>query len=106
MGIVRALDWTLGQRRKETIMRHTVEEFAAIVRDERRTELRKRYRDSDQWTWEMTQVRPGKVYTKVDTGPEHNMSGKYMVDTLPGSSTASKATARFTKATVTAPWTP
>lgn len=38
----------------------------------------------EQADWETVQVRPGKVYTKVDLGPQHNMSGKFMVEIATG----------------------
>lgn len=63
----------------------TVEEFAAVLLAARQDRLRRDYPDSDQWEWEKVQVtNPGKVYTKVDVGPNHNMSGKYMVDNATG----------------------
>jgi hypothetical protein len=33
---------------------------------------------------EITQVVPGRVYTKVDVGPAHNMSGRYMIENATG----------------------
>jgi hypothetical protein len=42
------------------------------------------YPTSPQWSWERVQVIPGPKYTKVDIGPEHNMSGKYMIDNATG----------------------
>jgi hypothetical protein len=44
----------------------TIEELAATVLEQTR------------------QVRPGKKYTKVDRGPEHNMSGFLMIDNETG----------------------
>lgn len=63
----------------------TIEEFARQVQDETQAELRRRFPESP-WMWEseVTQVVPGRVYTKVDVGPPHNMSGRYMVDNQTG----------------------
>jgi len=33
---------------------------------------------------ETVQVVPGRKYTKIDVGPAHNMSGRYMVDNVTG----------------------
>ena len=65
-------------------MTTTVEEFAAMLLASRQEELRHLYPTSDQWEWERVNVKPGRVYTKVDVGPEHNMSGKYMVKNATG----------------------
>jgi hypothetical protein len=62
----------------------TVEQFAAIVQKQRQAEVKQRYPDSPHMWNEVTQVKPGKVYTKVDVGPEHNMSGKYMIEHATG----------------------
>lgn len=62
----------------------TVEEFAALVLEQRQARLRADYPTSDQWEWETVNVKPGKKYTKVDVGPRHNMSGEYMIDNATG----------------------
>jgi hypothetical protein len=63
----------------------TVEEFAQLIQDQTQAELKRRFPDSP-WMWEseVTQVVPGRVYTKVDVGPPHNMSGRYMIDNRTG----------------------
>jgi hypothetical protein len=61
-----------------------VERFAAMVLQQRQERLRTSYPDSPQWEWERVSVKPGPVYTKVDVGPEHNMSGKYMIENATG----------------------
>ena len=63
---------------------HTIDEFAAIVQAQQQDRLRRDYPESDQWKRQITQVKPGKIYTKVDVGPEHNMSGRYMVENATG----------------------
>jgi hypothetical protein len=63
----------------------TVEQFAALVLAQRVARLRHDFPDSPFMAdAETVQVKPGKVYTKVDVGPRHNMSGKYMVDNETG----------------------
>lgn len=62
----------------------TVEEFAALVQQEQRDRVRRDYPTSDQWQHEVAVVKPGRVYTKVDVGPEHNMSGRYMIENATG----------------------
>lgn len=63
----------------------TVEEFAAKVQDEQRADMRRRFPDSPHmWDSEITQVKSGPKYTKVDVGPAHNMSGKYMIENSTG----------------------
>lgn len=63
---------------------HTVEDLAALILEQRQDRLRRDYPTSDQWEWEAVNIKAGKVYTKVDIGPRHNMSGKYMVDNATG----------------------
>lgn len=63
---------------------NTVEEFAELVRTQQRERLRLDYPTSDQWKHQEVQIKPGKVYTKVDVGPTHNMSGKYMIENATG----------------------
>ena len=63
----------------------TVEEFAALVQEQTRARIKQQYPDSPHmWDRDVTQVRPGPKYTKVDVGPEHNMSGKYMIENSTG----------------------
>lgn len=63
----------------------TVEEFAAVVLAQRKAELAAKYPQSPFMAeGERVSVKPGKKYTKVDVGPEHNMSGKYMIDHATG----------------------
>ena len=62
----------------------TIEQLAALILDQTQDRLRRAYPNSPQWEWEKVQVRPGKVYTKIDRGPEHNMSGFLMVDNQTG----------------------
>lgn len=62
----------------------TVEEFAELLLEQRRERLRADYPNSPQWEWETVNVKPGKVYVKVDVGPKGNMSGKYMIEIATG----------------------
>jgi len=62
----------------------TVEEFAQLVLAQTKARLKADYPDSPQHEWETVQVVPGPVYTKVDIGPAHNMSGKYMIENSTG----------------------
>ena len=61
-----------------------VEQFAQVVLEQTQARLKAAYPDSPQWEWEVVQVKPGKVYTKVDIGPRGNISGKYMVENSTG----------------------
>jgi hypothetical protein len=62
----------------------TAAEFAELVLAQTQARLRADYPDSPQWEWERVAVKPGLVYTKVDIGPEGNMSGKYMIENATG----------------------
>ncbi len=63
----------------------TIEEFARLVQDQVQAGLKARFPDSPHmWESEITRVRPGSVYTKVDVGPPHNMSGRYMIENVTG----------------------
>jgi hypothetical protein len=63
----------------------TIDEFARLMQDQVRAELKRRFPDSPRMhDSEITQVRPGKVYTKVDVGAPHNMSGRYMIENATG----------------------
>jgi hypothetical protein len=61
-----------------------IEAFAQQLLAERQARLREDYPASDQWESETVNVKPGPVYTKVDVGPAHNMSGAYMVENATG----------------------
>lgn len=60
-----------------------VEQFAQVVLEQTKARLAAQYSDW-QAEAERVQVVPGPKYTKVDVGPEHNMSGKYMIDNETG----------------------
>ncbi len=63
----------------------TVDELAALILAETKADMLRRYPDSPHMAeWERVSVKPGPVYTKIDTGAEHNMSGKYMVENVTG----------------------
>jgi hypothetical protein len=63
----------------------TVEEFAALVQEQVQADLKRRFPGSPHMHGsEITRVVPGPVYTKVDVGPPHNMSGRYMVENETG----------------------
>ncbi|MGH3401038.1 MAG: hypothetical protein ACRDRJ_00720 [Streptosporangiaceae bacterium] len=61
----------------------TVEELAALVLTQQRGRLA---RDASQWQAdaETVAIRPGRKYTKIDRGPESNMSGFLMIDNITG----------------------
>jgi hypothetical protein len=61
----------------------TVEEFAQLVLAQQRARIAARY---SQWQAdaETVQVVPGPKYTKVNLGPAHNMSGKFMIENATG----------------------
>ena len=61
-----------------------VSEFAAQVLEQTQKRLKASYPTSPQWEWERVAVKPGPKYTKVDIGPEGNMSGKYMIENATG----------------------
>lgn len=61
----------------------TIEELAAVILEQTRDVLRAKGYDS-QVDGEQVQVRPGPKYTKIDRGPEHNMSGFLMVENATG----------------------
>lgn len=65
-------------------MTMTIEQLAGLVLDQSQARLKAAYPDSPQWEWETVAIRPGKVYTKIDRGPEHNMSGMLMVENSTG----------------------
>jgi hypothetical protein len=60
-----------------------VNEFARLVLEQTKARLAQAY-SQEQADAETVQVRPGVKYTKVDIGPAHNISGKYMIDNATG----------------------
>lgn len=58
----------------------TVDEFAALVQEQQRAETKRRFPESPHMWEEVTRVRPGPKYTKVDVGT----SGKYMIENSTG----------------------
>lgn len=56
-----------------------IQEFAELVLAQQRERIARQH---SQWQAdaEQVQVIPGPKYTKVDLGPEHNMSGKFMIE--------------------------
>lgn len=61
----------------------TIEEFAQLVLAQQKERLARLYSQS-QADAETVAVKPGRIYTKVDVGPAHNMSGKFMVENATG----------------------
>jgi hypothetical protein len=61
----------------------TIKELAELVLRQQRERLARQHgqRLADA---ETVKVRPGAKYTKIDRGPEHNMSGFLMVDNQTG----------------------
>lgn len=59
-----------------------VERFAALVQQQHQARLRRQ--DYPFWESEIVKVHPRKLYTLVDVGPEHNMSGRYMIEHATG----------------------
>ena len=54
--------------------------FAALLLEQHTERLR-----ASGYDWpETVKVHPRKLYTLVDVGPEHNMSGRYMVEHATG----------------------
>jgi hypothetical protein len=62
----------------------TVEELAGLILEQTQARLREKYPTSPQWEWERTEVIPGPKYTKINRGPEHNMSGFLMIENATG----------------------
>lgn len=56
----------------------TIDEFAQLFLAQQKARLA---RDYSQWQADAltVQVKSGPKYTKVDIGPAHNMSGKFMI---------------------------
>jgi hypothetical protein len=61
----------------------TADELAALILDQTRAVLTRKGYDS-QVEGERVTVKPGPVYTKIDRGPEHNMSGFLMIENATG----------------------
>lgn len=61
----------------------TIQELADLVLEQSRERLARLYSD-EQASWETVAVRPGPKYTKIDRGPQHNMSGMLMVENATG----------------------
>ena len=61
----------------------TIEQLAALILEQQRTVIASRF---SQWQAdaERVTVKPGPKYTKIDRGPEHNMSGFLMVENATG----------------------
>lgn len=68
----------------------TIEKLAALILEQQRERLARLYSQS-QADAEAVEIRPGRVYTKIDRGPrwgdgptDHNMSGFLMVENATG----------------------
>lgn len=61
----------------------SIEELADLVLTQRREVLRAKGYDS-QIDGEQVNIKPGPKYTKIDRGPEHNMSGMLMIENATG----------------------
>jgi hypothetical protein len=60
-----------------------VDEFAQVLLSQQKARLAALY-SQRQADAETVAVKPGPKYTKVDIGPAHNMSGKFMVENATG----------------------
>lgn len=60
-----------------------VNEFAQLVLEQTKERLARMY-SAEQASWEQVAVIPGRVYTKVNIGTRHSMSGKYMIENATG----------------------
>jgi len=72
-----------------TTTTHTVDDFAAILLAQTRARMNRDYPTpypdgTTQADYYVVQVHEGPKYTRVDVGPEHNISGKYMIDNATG----------------------
>lgn len=76
------------QRNKEfhetEVRQAKVARLAELVLEQTQARLKAAYPTSPQWEWEKVEVRPATVWTKVDRGPEGNMSGMLMVENATG----------------------
>lgn len=61
-----------------------IDQLAARVLAETRAANARLYPNSALADTTIVKVKPGRVYTKIDVGPAHNMSGKYMVEHATG----------------------
>jgi hypothetical protein len=61
----------------------TVDELAALIQEQRRAVIARKWSQA-QADDDRTEVRPGPVYTKIDRGPGHNMSGFLMIENTTG----------------------
>ena len=61
----------------------TIDQLAALILQQQRERIASHY---SQWQADAEQVRvvPGPKYTKIDHGPEHNMSGYLMIENTTG----------------------
>lgn len=60
-----------------------VNEFAQLVLEQTKARIADLY-SQEQADAEVVQVIPGPKYTKVDIGPAHNISGKFMIENATG----------------------
>ena len=60
-----------------------VNEFAQVLLAQTKARLAALY-SQEQADWETVQVVHGPKYTKVNLGPAHNISGKFMVENSTG----------------------
>lgn len=61
----------------------SIEELAALVLAQRKEVIAARY-SQEQAGWEAVQVIPGRVYTRIDRGPENSPAGFLMVEKATG----------------------
>ena len=61
----------------------TIEQLAELILTQTRERLAAQH---SQWQAdaEQVEIRPGRVYTKIDRGPAHNMGGMLMVENATG----------------------
>ncbi len=62
----------------------TVEQLAELILEQTRQDMTAGGLSSAQIDWERVEVRPGPKYTKIDRGPQHNMSGMLMIENATG----------------------
>ena len=81
----------------------TIEELADLILTQQRERIAAHY---SQWQAdaERVNVLPGPKYTKIDRGPERNMSGFLMVENATGLIYGIKGYGKVHKATATARW--
>jgi hypothetical protein len=60
-----------------------IQALADLVLEQSRARLATLY-SQEQADAETVQVRPGNLYTKIDRGPQHNMSGMLMIEHATG----------------------